>query len=127
MRMPWKSVLLILAIGWCLGAACGAIIAHCVCSPTGAHWRHTGRERFYKELALSPQQRTQVDEILKKKHERLDQVFAESNLRIENARIATRDDIRAVLTPEQQAKFDKLDAVFAQRFKKRFEYNTDKR
>jgi Spy/CpxP family protein refolding chaperone len=125
--MPWKSVLLTLAIGWCLGAASGALIAHCVHLPMGAHWRHGGREGFYKELALTPPQRAQVDEILKKKHERLDQIFTESNLRIENVRISTRDDIRALLTPEQQAKFDKLDAVFAERFKKRFEFKADQR
>jgi len=119
--MPWKPVLITLVIGWFLGMATGFVVTRCV-PPLGA-WPHphAGRKRFYKALALTPAQREQVDAIITKNHERLAEIFSEMNPRVEEVRTTTRDEIRKLLTPEQQAKFDKRDAEFAKRFKKRFE------
>ena len=125
MSAPWKPILVTFFIGWFLGAASGFFIMPWV-HPMGHPMPHGGRNRFYKELALTPEQRTQADKIIEGNHQRLDQIFEEVNPRIEAVRISTRDDIRRILTPEQLTKYEKIDADFAKHFKKRFELSTGK-
>ncbi len=61
--------------------------------------------RMEKELALSPEQREQIDKILKESQDRTRKVMA-PYLREELQR--TTADFREALTPEQRQRFDEL-------------------
>jgi Spy/CpxP family protein refolding chaperone len=65
-------------------------------------FRHEGRrgralDRLTRELSLDPAQRQQIEVILDHQRERMRPLFRE-----------TRRDIRAVLRPDQQARFDAM-------------------
>jgi hypothetical protein len=116
MTGQWKYFIVTLIIGWCLGAASGCLIAH-ICHmriPTGS------RNRFYRKLDLTPEQRSQADVILDKSRQRLDQLFADFRPKVEDIRRSTHDEIRALLTPEQQIKFDRFNSKWEAKFWERF-------
>jgi HlyD family secretion protein len=70
------------------------------------------RDRLTKGLGLNPEQKTKVESILQDTSQKMRDLTArgvsDSERRIEATRIreATREQIRAVLTPEQRAKYD---------------------
>lgn len=104
MKPFWKSSVLIIVIGWFLGAASGLLISHYCHSMHPLHGRM--RDRLIRELTLTPQQRTQVETIMQNSHQKMDVVYAQANDQMEDIRKATRTQIRLLLTPEQQTKFD---------------------
>ena len=108
MKCSCKSSILILAIGWFLGAASGLLITHFCHSMHPLHGRM--RDRLVKELSLTPAQKAQVDAILKNTHEKMDGVYAQANQQLDDIRKTTRAQIRQLLVPEQQGKFDQLIA-----------------
>ena len=63
-------------------------------------------ERLAGELNLTSEQRTKVEEILTARRARLETVQREVRERFDTEQQALRDEIRAVLTPDQQQKFD---------------------
>ncbi len=103
-QWPWKYILVSLTIGLLVGAAGGLLIAKCL-----AHQRKGPGgpqmlvKRFDRELKLTPEQRTQILSILKTAREKM-----QGNR--QQARAAIRTEIRAVLNPEQQKRFDALEA-----------------
>ena len=58
------------------------------------------------ELGLSAAQRTGLDALLRAQRDRLDAVRRESQGRFEAEQKLIRDEIRKMLTPEQQPRFD---------------------
>jgi hypothetical protein len=64
-------------------------------------------ERLDSELQLTPDQHGRVKTVLDARRERLDRLQREIRGRFENEQRELRDEIRAVLTPEQQPKFDR--------------------
>jgi HlyD family secretion protein len=70
------------------------------------------RDRLTKALGLNPEQKTKVESILQDTSQKMRELAArgvgDSERRIEATRIreATREQIRALLTPEQRAKYD---------------------
>jgi Spy/CpxP family protein refolding chaperone len=65
-------------------------------------------DRMTTELSLSDGQRAQVDAILRERRDRLDTFRRETNERFVTEQRELRDDIRKLLTPAQQQKFDRL-------------------
>lgn len=72
-------------------------------------------ERMAKQLELSEEQRTVIKQILKESREEMNQIKGTSDelsddqrTRLKELRKATDDQIKAVLSKEQAAKFDEL-------------------
>lgn len=126
MNRSWKQLVLV----FLLGGAVGFTAAVC----TGRHLFHAGgggkhfQERMLKQfndkLKLTPEQNTQVAAILEAKRQKIDALRAEIRPKFEELRNSMRSEIRQLLTPEQQQKFDVMEASFeqkAKRFRKRWE------
>lgn len=64
--------------------------------------------RLTSELQLDAAQQDQVSKILAERRDRLDAVHREARERFEKEQNDLRADIRAVLKPEQQTRFDKF-------------------
>ena len=120
--MNKKYIAVTLIIGWFLGAASGLLLSH-LCHMQGWHWEHGHhmRDRLYKEINLTPEQKTRVDAIFKTTHQKIQQVFSNTRSQMEAVRKDTRSQIRQLLTPEQQGAFDKLDAEWEARFQKKMD------
>src|SRR5688572_7143683 len=111
MKTNWKIIVLSLLIGGFVGAAI-SLTALRYCRPDWGSGRPRGemRKKLYRELKLTPEQKAQVDVILKEKREKVGRLFTEGRPKMEAIRIETKAQIRALLTPEQQANFDVLSA-----------------
>lgn len=64
--------------------------------------------RAQRELELSPQQRERIDLILKESQERTRRIMEPVSPQIRDEFQRARAEFRAVLTPEQQVRFDEL-------------------
>jgi len=116
----WFS-LFVLAV-FCLGLASGMVIGRRMIGPPpfgGGFGGPLGRgrggppperlvERLTSELQLNTEQRTQIDAILKSRRQRLDDLQHDVHARFEREQQELRDEIRKILTPEQQQQFEKL-------------------
>ena len=120
MKIVWKQVLVSFVLGVVIGVA-GARW----CAPYAFH-RHWGGkefqarmlERFDAKLRLTPEQRSQVAEILDGKRQKMDALRAEIRPKFEAIRTSTSADIRSLLMPEQQKKFDIIQAEWEAEAKK---------
>ena len=65
-------------------------------------------EQLTKELALTTAQQQQLNSILEDTRKNYDVIYAPVRPQIEQARQEGRGRIRAMLTPEQAAKFDEM-------------------
>jgi len=77
--------------------------------------RHSARfasdrmaERLTKELDLSPQQKTQVQQIIERHRAKIDATMASVRPQVRQELDATNAEIETVLTPEQKTKFANL-------------------
>jgi HlyD family secretion protein len=70
------------------------------------------RERLVKQLALTPQQQAKLDPILQESRQQMmglrELPEGERRAKAQKIREASRVQIRALLTPEQQAKYDEM-------------------
>lgn len=73
----------------------------------GRHGPPNERDIF-DQLDLTTEQREKIDEILDHRRAQLDAFWAEARPRVHSLVESTRADIRAILTPEQRAKYDAL-------------------
>ncbi len=85
-----------LAAAMLLGAAVPHL-THAYEDTMTAEERGKKLDRFAADLKLTPDQKTQVHSIKAQKYEKIDAAEKEA-----------RDQIRALLTPEQMVKFDKM-------------------
>jgi Spy/CpxP family protein refolding chaperone len=67
-------------------------------------------ERLDRQLDLTPEQRQQIDAIFRARRDSLDRLQRDVRDRYQSEQEALRDEIRAVLSPEQREKFDRLVA-----------------
>ena len=116
MRIPWRNALIILGLGWLLGATSGVLVMR-YCHPM-LHRGHSGFYRIllFRQLRLSPEQKTAVDAALQRNREKLDAIFAQARPEIERVRQETQEEIGKLLTPEQRVRFDKLQAKMKNHF-----------
>ena len=118
----WFSLFVLVV--FCLGLASGIVIGRRMVGPPaspfgpgfgGGFGRGRGGppperlvERLTSELQLNSEQRAQIDAILKSRRQRLDELQRDVRSRFDREQQELRDEIRKVLTPEQQQQFDKL-------------------
>jgi hypothetical protein len=73
------------------------------------------RDRLGDELALTAEQRVELDRILDEKHRQMNLVLAPVRPRMDSISAATRTQIRVMLDAEQQARFDRFHQEMAAR------------
>jgi Spy/CpxP family protein refolding chaperone len=102
----------VFVLGVLLGGVCGYMFAH---HTTSANTQLTDEQRraqkldqMTRELGLSPDQRTQVEVILNRLHEQYKANQERYEAQRNQDRQQTREHIRALLTPEQQPKFEEF-------------------
>jgi periplasmic protein CpxP/Spy len=69
------------------------------------------RERMARELGLTAEQRTRIDEILDEQQRQIRAIMSETRPRTREVLRETRTRIEEVLTPEQRARFEELHAA----------------
>ncbi len=103
----WKHIFIALLIGMGIGYVGGFKAAH--------HQMHTWKsgsmlEHFSKELKLTPDQKEKMGKILEAKRSQITALRNEVHPKFEEIRRSSKEEIRKILTLEQQEKFDKLEA-----------------
>ncbi len=76
-------------------------------------------EKFSSELKLTPEQKDQVKVLLEEKRRKMEALRAETRPRYEEVRRSTQQEIRKLLSPEQQTKFDRMEMEWQARRAKR--------
>ena len=114
-RLVW--VLLVLA-AFAAGVWCDRT---CLKSPRGG-WGRQDHERimneFSRKLNLTPQQQQRVGAILEERRRQMRALHYQVRPQFESMRAKTREQIRAVLTPEQAKRFDELEAKMDKRWQR---------
>ena len=114
-----KKILIGVLIGVVLGATGSHLYTRCNPRPTNPEFRHKFVLRqFSRRLHLNEDQKKQLTLILQEKRKKMDALRTESRPKYEVIRKETREEIRKILTPEQQAKFETLDAELNARWHK---------
>ena len=120
MKRAWKQLVIALVLGGGVGFAAARIC------PFGKfpHHRRGGQfeqrllDRFSSTLHLAPEQRAHVATILEAKRQKIDALRAEIRPRFEEIRTSTSGEIRQLLSPNQQQRFDVMEAEWATRKKR---------
>ena len=114
MMKPTRLAALFLAVVFVAGALSG-YVAHTLYSqrtaraaPNPTQTRERYLARLSKDLALSPEQVTQVSAILEQTGQRMRELRERMEPEFEAIRMAQRQRIMALLTPEQQPKYQKI-------------------
>lgn len=114
MNYPWKYILVSCAIGLLLGGSAGLIYSRYHRFP----FPRKGTEMFLRhmdrEVRLTEPQKTQIRSLLEANHTKMVAFH-------EEIRSATQAAIRKVLTPEQQLRFDAMNAKMDAKWKRRRE------
>jgi Spy/CpxP family protein refolding chaperone len=107
----WVGVVFLL--GAALGGMVGYIFAHhtALAAPaqmTDAAKRAQKVQRLTQELDLSPEQQKQLDVIMASVQAQYKAIHHTTDPQIDEARQKGREQIRAILTPEQKPKFEEF-------------------
>lgn len=105
----WASLVLTLIVGMGMGIALDRLAL----GRDGDLGDRRGRgerlsERLAEELHLTPEQRAQVDASIAASRDQARELWRESQTSFEALRNEFRHEIRALLEPEQQARFDEM-------------------
>lgn len=104
----WVGVIFLL--GAALGGTLGYVFAHRVSAApaqlTDAERRAQKVQRLTQELNLSPEQQKQLDTIMAGVQVEYKAIHQSTEPQIDQARQKGREQIRAILTPEQKPKFE---------------------
>ncbi len=119
MKPIWKSLALVLLLGAVIGAGAAWWIGEY--GPCAKGWEPYANmvERFSKKLDLTPDQQQTIAAVLDENRQKIKTLRAEVHPKFEEIRTATRSAIRRQLTPEQQAKFDVMQAEWEADWNKR--------
>src|SRR5689334_17524836 len=122
MSLRWNQIGLTFLIGLLMGTVLGAVRARSMFRrPTDPAVRQERMlKKFSSRLDLSADQRQTVGQILNTKRTKIDAIFVQMRPQFEAVRQETSDEIKKVLNPDQQKKYEALDAEMEQRFKERF-------
>ena len=116
MKTPWREILIAFVIGGLVG-----FFAASRCHLDQPHGERKGGqmlEHFSRKLNLSADQKGKVAKILESQREKFKVMREEMRPRFEEIRKTFKAEIEAILTPEQTAKFEKLDAKWVSRRQK---------
>jgi Spy/CpxP family protein refolding chaperone len=111
----WKVICATLVI-FCAGFVAGGLVVKELSAPaapppatwTGQTRLQTLLHRMDRELALTPEQHDQVEKIISASQEKMRDVSKPVSLEIRKQTTSACAQIRAMLTPDQQVKFDSL-------------------
>ena len=110
----WKSILAVVLV-FCGGAAFGALasarvapIWHLAHQPAREAVVRRINARIDRELALTPEQQQQVAAIIADNQKELAEIRREVAPRVRQTIMKSQTRIRALLTPTQQMKFDRV-------------------
>jgi Spy/CpxP family protein refolding chaperone len=100
-------------LGAALGGVLGYVFAHHAVSaanqPLSEPERRARRvEQLTQELSLTPEQAKQLDAILLLRHTQSRTLHEQGDAQVEQLRQMGRNDIRAILSPEQKPKFEEF-------------------
>jgi len=120
MKIDWRKYAPIFLLGLLLGAAGGSLAQRAA----ARHWKkgpHASRmlEKLGRELQLDAGQKDAAKILLESDRVKFEALHEESLARFQALRAASRAEIRKLLTPEQQAKFDVIAARHEARMKRR--------
>ena len=120
MTLARKQVVIAFVLGGCVGfAAAWGSLPRWRHHPWGGNqFQHRLLDRFSSTLKLTPDQRSQVAAILETKRQKMDALRAEIRPRFDELRASTGAEIRRLLTPEQQQRFDVMEAEWDARVKR---------
>ncbi len=120
MTGTWKQIVIAAVLGGSVGfaGAWWALPRICHHRWGDGQFQHRLLDQFSSELKLTPDQRDKVAAILEAKRQKIETLRAEMRPRFEQIRISTSAEIRQLLTPEQQQRFDVLQAKWDQQRKK---------
>ena len=106
----WVAVVFLLGVA--LGGVVGYIFAHHSVSANTPRTVEQRRAQKVEELTraanLTPDQRQQLEVILTQLHGEYKTLHEQSDAQIDQARQRGRNQIRAILTPDQQPKFEEF-------------------
>lgn len=111
----WKVICATLVI-FCAGFVAGGLVVKQLSAPsapptvtwTGQTRLQTLLRRMDRELALTPEQHDQVEKIISASQEKMREVSKPVSAEIRKQTTSACAQIRAVLNPDQQVKFDSL-------------------
>ena len=121
MKRAWKQMVVAFVLGGCVGFAVARVcpFGRFPHHRGGGHFEQRLLDRFSSKLQLTSEQRTQVATILEAKRQKMDALRAEIKPRFEEIRTSTSGEIRQLLNPDQQQRFDAMEAEWAAK-KRRF-------
>ena len=106
----WVAVVFLLGV--LLGGVVGYVFAHHPVSANAPLSPQERRAQKVEELTrvanLTPEQREQLEAILTQLHSEYKTLHEQSDAQIDQARQKGRNQIRAILTPEQRPKFEEF-------------------
>jgi Spy/CpxP family protein refolding chaperone len=114
MSATWKAALWV-GVVFLLGAALGGVVGYsyehhlvsAASTPLPEPVRRAHRvEELRQTLSLTSTQSQQVDAILLERHTEVKTIHDQTDAQIDQVRQKGRDQIRAILTPEQKPKFE---------------------
>ena len=125
MKLAWKQIVFAFLFG-AVVTALGTYACPFYHRPWGGgkHFQERMLKRFDAKLNLTPDQEERLAAILEQKRGKIDALRSEMRPKFEEIRKTTRVEIRQILTPEQQTKFDKMSAEWEERagkFRNRWE------
>jgi Spy/CpxP family protein refolding chaperone len=116
MSATWKAALWV-GVVFLLGAALGGVVGYsyehhlvsAASTPLPEPVRRANRvEQLTQVLSLTSAQSQQVDAILLQRHTEVKAIHDQTDAQIEQIRQKGRDQVRAILTPEQKPKFEEF-------------------
>jgi Spy/CpxP family protein refolding chaperone len=108
-KWMWASLVLTLIVGMGMGVAIDRLVLEREGRDGARGERVSGlAARLRDELQLTPEQQAKVEAALAANRERARQFWRESQTAYENLRTEFRQQIRALLDPEQQTRFDEM-------------------
>lgn len=107
MRLDWKQIVPALLLGCLLGIWTGAFLGHRRHSPPSTEKL---LDRFSKDLRLEAGQREALRTVMESYRGRFDSLHADTEARLAEIRAAMNGEIVKLLQPEQQKKFQEMQA-----------------
>jgi Spy/CpxP family protein refolding chaperone len=107
----WVSVVFLLgaALGGMIGYGFARRSVSAANPPQSEATRRAQRvEQLTRELSLTSTQAQQVDAIIMRRHAESKAIHDQTDAQIEKLRQGAREEIRAILTPEQKPKFEEF-------------------
>ena len=93
------------------GMGVGVFTAHMMIlrgGPGAARFPHAMVNRLDRRLDLTDAQRAKVEEIIERRHHRIDDIWSSARPRVRAEVEAANDEIARLLNPEQRARFEKM-------------------